>query len=180
MIIEAIYKRIGPDLWGALVDRVPEVENLLPGAGNTDMNTTRGVPVDVVSRVLRAADDLGGRGDLALAADVGELVASRGLRRLVPSWPSPFEPDMLVDRFADVWGAVARQGEVVLLDRNRGTARVAVRGQVEPSLELCAVMAGLVREGLRGAGASRAEVYTTACQALGDVACVYGVSWEKE
>ena len=178
MIIEAIYKRIGNALWSSLVDRVPEVENLLPGAGNTTVHTTQGVPVEVVTRVLRAADELAGRGDLALAAEIGEQVARRGLARLVPSLPSPLSPEALVDRFPDVWSAVARQGEVVVLDTNRGSARLAVRGQVEPSLELCAVMAGLVRQGLRGAGASRAEVHTTACQALGDVACVYGVTWD--
>jgi len=179
MMIEAVYKKLGPELWSVLVSRIPEVEQLLPGAGNTDLHTTRGVPVDLLSRVLRAADESAGRGDLALAAEVGELMARRGLARIQPSLPKELEPDQVVDRFGELWSAVTRQGEVVLLDRNSGTARLAIRGQVEPSLELCAVMAGLVREGLRVAGATRAEVYTTACQALGDAACIYGVSWER-
>ncbi len=176
--IEAVYKKLGSDGWDRLVQRVPEVEDLLPGAGRTSTNVERGVPVELLARVLATADELGGRGDLGLAAEVGELIARRGIHRLVPSLPRPVTPERIVDRFSDLWSAVSRQGDVVMLERGPGTARIAVRGQVEPSLELCALVAGLLRGTLREGG-DGTEVYTTACQALGDVACVVGVSWKR-
>lgn len=179
LLIEAVYKKLGPDSWTRLVERIPEVEALLPGSGNTSSNVERGVPVELVSRMLATADELSGRGDLGLAAEIGEMVARRGLRRIVPAFPAPARPETLVERFGELWSAVMRQGEVVLLERGRTSARVAVRRQVDPSLELCAAMAGLLRGALREGGTERLEVHTTACQALGDTACIYGIRWGR-
>lgn len=176
LTIEAIYRRLGPH-WDKLVERVPEVERLLPGAGNTQFHLARGVPVELVARILGACDEIAGRGDLGLLAEMGEMVARRGIRRIYPLLPDPITPEAVIDSFQEIWPRITRQGSVVVLERGRNAARIAVRGQVEPSLELCAVVAGMVRGCLRMGGQEQAEVYSTACQALGDAACVYGLSW---
>lgn len=179
LTIEAIYRRLGSH-WDQLVQRVPEVDRLLPGAGNTQFNLARGVPVELVARILGASDEIAGRGDLGLLAEIGETVARRGIRRIYPLLPDPITPEALIDSFQEIWPRITRQGSVVVLERGRTSARVAIRGQLEPSLELCAVVAGLLRGCLRMGGHDQAEVYTTACQALGDAACVYGLSWSHE
>ncbi|MCS6799922.1 MAG: protein kinase [Myxococcota bacterium] len=179
LVIEAIYRRLGAEAWNRLVERVPEVESLLPGAGHTETNRQRGVPVELVSRVLAAADEIGGRGDFALLPELGEAVAQRGLRRLLPDLPHPCAPETLVSSFELMWRAISPQGQVVLLDRAVGSARYAVQDLSEPSLELAGLVAGVMRGALRVVGATEAEVYVTASQALGDVADVYGMSWKS-
>jgi hypothetical protein len=64
----------------------------------------------------------------------------------------------------------------VVLDRNVQGARIAVRAQREPSLELCAVVAGLLRAQLRALSPA-AELSTVACQALGDAGDIFVLSW---
>lgn len=178
LAIEAIYKRIGEAGWDRLVARVPEVDALLSGrvAGQADL--TQGVPVELVTRTLAAADDLAGNGDLGLVTELGEAIAHRGLRRMLPDLPATLEMDEALQALGDLWRKVTGQGHVDVMRRGTRRARVTVRDQSEPSLELCALMAGVVRGTMREVVGPRVEVYTTACQALGDPQCVLGIGWD--
>ncbi len=71
------------------------------------------------------------------------------------------------------------QGTALELDRSPGAARLSVRGQVEPSLELSGFFAGLLRAAIRNTGVRQSEVMLTSCQALGDAVDIYGVSFES-
>jgi hypothetical protein len=53
---------------------------------------------------------------------------------------------------------------------------VAIRGQTAPSLEVCAVIAGLLQAQLRVLD-ERCAVSTIASQALGDAADIFVLSW---
>jgi hypothetical protein len=63
-----------------------------------------------------------------------------------------------------------------VIERTLTSARVAIRAQTAPSLELCAVMAGLMRALLRTL-AEDGEVSTIASQALGDAADIFVLTW---
>lgn len=178
LTIEAIYRRLGPPMWSELAAEVQAVDDLLPGAGNTELHLVNGVPVDLFSRVLASADAIAGRGDLALLTEIGEAVAHRGLRRLFPDLPTPLVAEALVDGFPYVWSRITMQGQPSQIERGPRSARLAVRGQVEPSLELSGFVAGLLRAAIRNTGVRRSEVMLTSCQALGDAVDIYGVSWE--
>lgn len=177
LTIEAIYRRLGPDAWMQLASEVPGVDDLLPGSGNTELHLTTGVSVELFSRILGAADGIAGRGDLALLTELGEAVAQRGLRRLFPDLPSPLAAEAIVDGFPYVWGRITMQGAPLQIERGATSARLAVRGQAEPSLELSGFVAGLLRAAIRSTGVRQSEVMLTACQALGDAVDIYGVSW---
>ena len=177
LTIEAIYRRLGNESWAQLVADVPAVDDLLPGSGKTELHMTSGVPVDVFARVLSAADAIAGRGDLALLTELGEAVAHRGLRRLFPELPAAPTADSLVDGFPYLWSRITMQGTALTIERHDGSARLAVRGQIEPSLELSGFVAGLLRAAIRNTGVRHSEVMLTACQALGDAVDIYGVSW---
>lgn len=177
LAIEAIYKRLGETGWDRLVARVPEVDALL--AGGRDAELSKGVPVDLVTRTLSAADELAGHGDLGLVTELGEAIAQRGLRRLLPALPTPLEMDDALEALGDLWRKVTGQGQVEVMLRGPRRARVTVRDQPEPSLELCALLAGIIRGTMREAVARNVEVYTTSCQALGDPQCVLGIGWEE-
>jgi len=84
--------------------------------------------------------------------------------------------DTLQDRqIVDIEG-LAQQLPSVNFGQTTGNARIAIRAQTAPSLELCALVAGLLRAQLR-ALAPDAEVSTVASQALGDAADIYVLSW---
>lgn len=176
--IEAIYRKLGADRWSMLVDQVPEVEGLLPASGRVDENTELGVPVDLAGRIFAAADRIAGAGDLSLLPELGEAMAVRGLRRIHPRLAAGATPGQLIEEFPKLWALMTRQGEARVLDRIAGSARLTIAAQVEPSLELCALMAGFLRGALHVTGAGRVAVQSGGCQALGDAMCVFGVVWD--
>jgi serine/threonine protein kinase len=176
MMIEAIYARLGSAGWKQLCEALPAVEQLLPGAGLGPRYQKDGVPAELVISMLRAADAQGGRGDLAWLTEIGEALVKRGLARFCPNLPKQLSPSVLVDCVPQLWSALSRHGEVVVTERAESGARIAIRAQTAPSLELCAVLAGLLRAQLRALAAD-SEVSTVASQALGDAADVYVLSW---
>jgi hypothetical protein len=176
MMLEAIYGRLGTSGWRRLVEEVPDAADLLPVAGHGDYYLQQGVPCDLVVRMLAASDKIGANGDLSWLPEIGEAMVKRGLSRFCRALPTLFTPDVLVDCVPVLWTSLSRHGEVVVLERQAASARIGVRAQVEPSLELCAVMAGLLRAQLRTLAPS-SEVSTVACQALGDAADIYVLSW---
>jgi serine/threonine-protein kinase len=176
--IEGIWRALGPRGWDRLVERMPEVEAWLPAAGRVQEHQREGIPVPQFARVLAAADDIGGAGDLGFVARLGETVAYRGLRRLVVGVPDPLTPAGALAMLDEIWPVLTRQGRTARYDRNGPRASLVIRDQVEPSLELCALYAGFLRGTLRRTGASRVVVQVKACQALGDPVCAYGIACE--
>jgi len=179
LAIEGTWRVLGPAGWPALVERVPEVEALLPGSQEVARHLDVGVPVPLASRILAAADALGGRGDLGFIAYLGDVVAQRGLRRLVDALPDPLSPSDAAAVLGEIWPSITRQGRVASIDRGPRRARILVQDQVQPSLELCALVAGILRGTLREAGAERVAVNTSACQALGDPVCSFALTWDE-
>jgi len=177
LVIEAVYRLLGTEAWAQLAEDVPEVEALLPGAGNTPQHLENGVPVTTLSRLLSAADDIGGVGDLGLIPVLAHQVVERGLHRVFPALPTRLSPEALVEGFPYLWSQVQRQGTASVVDREGCSARLVVRYQTEPQLEVSGFIAALLRAALRSVGAREAEVAITAVEALGDGADVYRATW---
>jgi hypothetical protein len=57
------------------------------------------------------------------------------------------------------------------------SVRLSIQDQITPSLELAGLIAGLLREALRQAGATEVEVLLISSQALGDGQDLFGVEW---
>lgn len=176
--IEGIWRALGPSGWDRLVAQIPEVEAWLPAAGRVQEHQREGIPVPLFARALAAADEIGGAGDLGFVARLGEAVSERGLRRLVAGVPDPLTPDAALAMLDEIWPVLTRQGRTTSYDRKGRRAHLVIRDQVEPSLELCALYAGFLRGTLKQTGAARVTVQATACQALGDPLCAYGIGWE--
>jgi hypothetical protein len=130
-----------------------------------------------IGRLAAELLPLRGRRRLEPGLELGDLIAQRGIRRLLPDLPPTLTADALVDAFPQLWASVTMQGSALVLERRPGSARLAVRAQVEPSLELSGFVAGLVRAAIRNTGVPSSEVMLTSCQALGDALDVYGVPW---
>lgn len=176
LIIESLYARIGRDGWKVLLEQAPELELVLPAAGNGADYRAHGVPAEWVRRMLAHADELAARGNLRLVAELGEELARRGLRRFCATLPEQLTPASLVSCVPALFRSVARTGEVVLVEQHERRARVSVRAQREASLELSALFAGMLRGQLR-ALAPEAEVNWVAAESLGDGADILVLSW---
>jgi len=176
MMIEAIYARLRGEGWKQLCSQLPQIERLLPGAGQGPRLLQEGVPAELVIDFLRAADTLAGQGDLGWLTEIGEAMVKRGLSRFCPQLPAQLSPTGLIDCVAQLWTSMARHGEVVVIERTLTSARVAIRAQTAPSLEVCAVVAGLLRAQLRTLS-EECAVSTVASQALGDAADIFVLSW---
>jgi serine/threonine protein kinase len=176
MMIEAIYAAVGGDGWKHLISDCPAAEELLPAAGKGEHFREHGVPVSLVARLLATADAIAGRGDMSWLPTIGEAIVKRGIHKFCPTLPRALSPDVLVHCMPVIWSSISRHGEVATLEHLGNSARIAIRGQVQPSLEVCAVVAGMVRAQLR-ALVPRAELNTIASQALGDAADVFVLSW---
>jgi hypothetical protein len=176
LMIESLYARIGADGWRALLQHLPELEQLLPAAGNNAQFRAQGVPSSLVRRMLSCADQLGARGTLRLIAELGEELSRRGLHRFCFALPAQLTPECLVACVPALWRSIARVGEVVLIEQRAGTARLSVRAQRAATLELSALFAGLLRGQLRALSPD-AEVNLVAAEALGDGADIFVLSW---
>jgi serine/threonine-protein kinase len=177
LTIEAIYRRFGAEVWEELSRRVEGAEALLPGAGNTPVHLEKGVPVPLFAEILAVTDRIAGRGDLSLVAELGEAMAQRGLHRLFPKLPRPLTPDAIVDGFAYLWSRIGRDGRARVHRTSERSARLSIQDQTTPSLELAGLLAGLLRDALRQAGAEDVEVLLIGAQALGDGRDLFGVEW---
>jgi serine/threonine protein kinase len=176
MMIEAIYAAVGGDGWKHMISDVPQAEELLPAAGKGDHFREQGVPVSLVARILVTADAIAGKADLSWLPTIGEAIVKRGIHKFCPTLPRALSPDVLVHCMPVIWSSISRHGEVSTLEHLGTSARIAIRGQVQPSLEVCAVVAGMLRAQLR-ALVPRAQLNTIASQSLGDAADVFVLTW---
>ena len=176
LTIESLYARIGAEGWRAVLAHVPEVEQLLPEAGNGDALRAHGVPTSLVGRMLSHADQVSSRGNLRLVAELGEELARRGLARFCSALPAQLTPESLVACVPALFRSYRRQGEVVLIEQRSGSARLALRASTAASLEVSALFAGLLRGQLRALSPD-AEVNLVAAEALGDGADILVLSW---
>jgi serine/threonine-protein kinase len=176
LIIESLYARVGALGWSLLTGELPSIEELLPAAGNGELFAQRGVSAALITEMLRHADGASGRGNLRLLLELGDELAKRGLGRFCQALPAQLTPECLVPCVPALWRSLLRDGEVTLSEDASGSARAAVRNQLGASVEISALFASLLRGQLRLLS-PRGEVNLIACQALGDSADVYLLSW---
>lgn len=176
LIIESLYARLGAFGWSLLTSELPAVEDLLPSAGHGEQLMRSGVSSTLVTELLRQADIAAGSGKLRSLVELGEELTKRGLGRLCNTLPLQLTPESLVPCVPALWRSLLRDGDVVLSEDPGGSARVAVRNQLGASVEISTLFASVLRGQLR-ALSPHGEVNWIACQALGDSADVYLLSW---
>lgn len=178
LMIESLYARLGGEGWQALLGELPELEQLLPAAGNGAELRARGVSAELVRAMLSAADRLSGRSRMRFVVELGEELSRRGLSRFRAGLPDDLTPETLVACVPALWCSMVRDGEVALLEQRSDFARLSLRAKARPcaSLELSALFAALLRGQLRTL-AREGEVNWVAAEALGDGADVFTLAW---
>jgi len=177
LTIEAIYRRLGGVVWAKLVDELPEVESILPAAGQTGRFGATGVPIELFESILGAADRIGGRDDLGLLPDIADAMTEKGAHRIFPELAAAPTADAIVDGFPFLWARVRRRGRASVIARDERTAKLVIAEQAGASLELSGLVAAVVRSLLRRASGPRGDVSVLKCAALGDDVDTFVARW---
>jgi hypothetical protein len=161
--------------WPEIVHRVPCIDRMLP------LGTDAGlVPATPVMAALEEADALCGTDDRLFCMLIGEVAGQRELNEVFQTMLGGAPtPELLFDALSKLWPQLVGQGVSKARQVGRGYGRFEVRDQLEPSFAVCSAVAGVLKAGLEHLGAHTVEVSKTACEAVGDPACVFNVSWSS-
>ncbi|MFW5738865.1 MAG: protein kinase domain-containing protein [Myxococcota bacterium] len=171
-LIRALKKETGAR-WGEIAHRVPGIEQMLELTPETGP-----IPATPVMAALEEADALCGVDDRLFCVIIGERAGNDELnalfQKMLGGAPTP---EFLFDGLSSLWPKVIGQGVPQARQVGRGYGRFEVRDQLEPSFALCSALAGVLKAGLEHLGAQAVEVSKTACEAVGDPACMFNVTW---
>ncbi|MCU0693439.1 MAG: protein kinase [Polyangiaceae bacterium] len=161
--------------WTEILHRVPGLDRMLPLGIDGGL-----VPATPVMAALEEADALCGTDDRLFCMLVGEAAGHRELNDLIQTMLGGAPtPEFLFDALSKLWPQLVGQGVSKARQVGRGYGRFEVRDQLEPSFAVCSAVAGVLKAGLEHLGAHTVEVSKTACEAVGDPACVFNVSWSS-
>jgi hypothetical protein len=135
------------------------------------------VPVALVAAALEAGDARLGANDRLFCTTVGERAARDELARLLDREHGPMTPELFFDQAATDWARRLGHRQARATHVGRGYARLELREHPEPSLAVCAAFTAMLTETLGRLGARHVEVNKTACEGVGDAACIYGATW---
>jgi hypothetical protein len=89
-------------------------------------------------------------------------------------------PELFVDQVATDWARRLGHRTSRATNVGRGYGRLELRDHSEPSLAVCACFTAIVTETLHRLGARYVEVNKTACEGVGDPACIYRVHLRRD
>ena len=167
-ILHAIEKTIGA-AWPEVLRRVPSLVGSLHSGERIHM-------VELAA-ALEEADSLAGTNDRLFCTVIGER-ATRD--ELLPSGQQEFgrlTPELFFDQVATAWAARVAGGSSRATNVGRGYGRLELRDQDEPTLAMCSCITGMLSEALSRLGGRTVEVNKTACEAVGDPACIFSATW---
>ena len=164
-------KNTVPTRWNTIAERVPGIEPYLA------KDSVERLPSVLLAAALEEADAIGGTNDRLFCTLVGERAAREELVAQIIMRQGAMTPELFFDQVAVDWAGRLGHGTSRAAVVGRGYGRLELRGQRDPVLAICACITGLVSEALQMLGARRVEVSKTACEAVGDPACIYSATW---
>lgn len=169
-ILRALRSSAGPR-WREIVRELPGVEHYVAP------EQTARAPFSLVAAALEAGDELFGANDRLFCTTIGERSARDELGQLLQREHGPMTPELFFDQAATDWGRRLGHKLARATHVGRGYARLELREHPEPSLAVCACFTAMLTATLSRLGARHVEVNKTACEGVGDAACIYGATW---
>lgn len=170
-IARALVAMLPPRLSRELDQRVPALLAL------ADRTRTEPVPLVVLAAALEEADAIGGANDRLFCSTVGERAGRDELVARMLASQRGITPEFFLDQIATEWAHRLGHGVCRTSQVGRGYGRIEVRDQEEPCLAVCSCLTGLFAEALTALGGRGVEINKTACESVGDSACVYSATW---
>jgi hypothetical protein len=168
-LLAALRDASGPG-WQEVVRRIPLAGMFL------EADATSPVPSTVIASALEEADAIAGTNDRLFCCVVGQEAAAGALGDAILA-QERFTPELFFDqeagRLLESFGGGASRATQV----GRGYGRIEIRNQRRPRLALCSCVTVLLSQLLARTGARDVELNKTACEAVGDPACIYTATW---
>jgi serine/threonine-protein kinase len=165
-ILLSLRARLG-NLWGSVAAQVDGLGKLGPGP----------IPFVQLAKALEMGDVRYGTGDRLLCNVVGEAAAQSDAMVRLLAEQGPLTPELFFDQVATNWAKMLGYAKARAANVGRGYGRLELRGHPEPRLAVCACFTGILSATMARLGARNAEVNKTACEGVGDPACIYGATW---
>jgi hypothetical protein len=128
--------------------------------------------------LLRATDDVFGKGDNSSIIDLGVLGAKEGLSGIYKLFIKLGKPNQTLSRTERTWHLSFDSGHMELLKNEPGHAICRLSDWPEPRKEFCMAITGWTRGALELAGSTDVIIKETRCACLGDKYCEWDVTWK--
>lgn len=135
-------------------------------------------PFELFVELSRAIDQVLGKGDLALAREMGGFAAEQLLRTIYKSFSKEGHPGFLFQRASAVWSQFYDTGRLTVVEEGPKQIRLLVTDFANPAREHCLSVEGWIEKNVEFSGATGVRVEEVKCRARGDSACEYVTRWD--
>jgi len=135
-------------------------------------------PYQMFVSLLRATDDIFGRGDNTFLMDLGSLSAKEGLSSFYKFFIRAGKPKATLERLGKVWSSYFDFGTMSLQKSEEGHAVLKLTDWSDPRKEFCWASMGWLKGAIELAGGQNVRVVETRCSCLGDKYCEFEIKWE--
>jgi len=128
--------------------------------------------------LLRATDDLYGKGNNEFIMDLAILSAKEGLSTFYKFFVKVGKPKATIKRTQKIWDSYFNFGKFEIVENEDGHAIFKIHDLPDKRKEFCMAMTGWTKGAMELAGGSNVQVRENRCACLGDKYCEYDVIWE--
>jgi serine/threonine-protein kinase len=157
--------------WPLVLEELPDLDLYLAS------EETPRVPLTLLAATLEVSDARLGANDRLYCTLVGERAVKDELFTRVTQEHGQLTPELFIDQIATQWAKKLGHKGCRATHIGRGYGRIELREHREPFLAVCACFTGMLMHMMHKLGARAIEVNKTACEAVGDPACIYGATW---
>ncbi|MDB4959814.1 MAG: Serine/threonine protein kinase [Myxococcales bacterium] len=167
---------------------VRDSERLRDGIGGTHPEIARAltetaplawVPTDMFTRLLAIAPFHVGRDSSRLARDIGRATVRASFRRFFPASAATLVTERTLSAIRNVWSQYQTWGNVSSMPVNATETVVRIAESLGDP-ELCVWTMGMLDQLVTLSGGRAPTVDHEACISLGDRACLFRVTWDRE
>ncbi|HEU4733779.1 MAG TPA: DUF2378 family protein [Kofleriaceae bacterium] len=172
-VTRAIGVREAARLRDALGNDAPELARLL-----ADAAPLAWLPTEMFARLLAVAEPHVARDQGRLARDIARATVRASFRRFFPTSAATLVPDRTLSAIRNVWSRYHSWGQISSMPV---TATEVVVRLVDTMRDprMCEWTCGMLDQVLVLSGASAPSIEHEACEARGDAACLFRVTWGR-
>jgi hypothetical protein len=135
-------------------------------------------PFETLVDVIRTADRIVGKGDLALAKEMGRYAATANLSTVFRILVRLATPKTVLAKGASLWSLHHDTGKAVATEDGPGGASYEIRDFGAPDRALCVSLEGWIERCMEITGAKNVEVREEECATKGGPVCRFRGSWK--
>jgi hypothetical protein len=169
-----VCERHGVGAWAEVLERFPEAEQrtleAIVSPGWYDLG--------LYARLIRAAEDLLGKGDPRYLYTLGRFEAERDLGTITRWLLRLFRPSVAIEQMGKYWDRFHDSGRWTLLQRDDRVVAAKLEGWGVIDAALCRELTGYLGRTLELLGGKDVSIDHTRCRARSDAACEFRARWK--